>query len=105
MPNKEPPKEHQFKPGETGNAGGRPKDSIKSFLANKLAKMTDKQKEAWLKRMKIGGELQWKMAEGNPTNEIDHGIKLTTIEQIFDKIEKENEQEKQKMEDTQPIQD
>ncbi len=61
-----PKEDTQFKPGQSGNPGGRPKGSLKSYIASKLANMTPKQKEAWLKTHKISGIDQWKMGEGNP---------------------------------------
>ena len=56
---------------ENINAGGRPKNSLKSYLARKLAGMSDEEKEKWLEDNKIDGKLQWTMAEGNPSNELE----------------------------------
>lgn len=41
MPNKQPPKEHQFKPGESGNPNGRPKGALglKNILRESLIKI------------------------------------------------------------------
>lgn len=55
------------------NAGGRPKGSLKSYVARKFAEMTDEEKEEWLKEHKVAGEVQWKMGEGNPQNDITSG--------------------------------
>uniref|UniRef100_A0A6M3J5U3 DUF5681 domain-containing protein n=1 Tax=viral metagenome TaxID=1070528 RepID=A0A6M3J5U3_9ZZZZ len=60
-----------FMPGVSGNPGGRPKNTIKSFLQTKFREMTDEEKEKWLEEHKVSGELMWKMAEGNPSNDID----------------------------------
>ena len=77
MPNAEHLKEYQFKKGQTGNAGGRPKGSLKSYVASKLAKMTDKQKDAYLKS--INKEFQWKMGEGNPHQTQENSGSTTII--------------------------
>lgn len=53
------------------NPGGRPKNSMKSFIAAKLAEMTNEEKEKWLKSMKISGEFQWRMGEGQPKLDVD----------------------------------
>lgn len=50
------------------NPGGEPKNSLKNYVARKLAAMSDKEKEAFLKN--INKDFVWKMGEGNPTNEI-----------------------------------
>lgn len=59
-----------WKKGQSGNPGGRPKNSMKHYVALKLAAMTAKEKEAWLKDYKISGETMWKMGEGNPEQRI-----------------------------------
>ena len=53
------------------NPGGEPKNSLKNYVASKLAKMTDEQKDEWLEKHEIKGEVQWKMGEGNPANNTD----------------------------------
>ena len=55
---------------ENINPGGEPKNSLKSYVARKLAGLTDEEKEAWLAEHKITGIDQWKMGEGNPSNEL-----------------------------------
>ena len=49
---------------ENINPGGRPKNSLKSYVAARLAEMSDEEKEKFLKQ--IAPDMQWKMAEGNP---------------------------------------
>ena len=60
-----------FKEGFSGNPGGRPKGSLKSYVANRLAEMTPEQKDVFLKD--VAPELIWRMAEGNPQNDITTG--------------------------------
>lgn len=71
------------------NPGGEPKNSMKNYMAAKLAQMTPEQKDKWLKDNKISGIDKWKMAEGNPSNEIEHSGRLT-IEEVLDQIENED---------------
>ena len=71
MPYKQPPKEHQFKKGQSGNLKGRTPEPLKKFLRTDISNMTDEQKRKWIKDIpKLD---QWKMAEGNPatSSEID----------------------------------
>lgn len=69
------------------NPGGRPKNSMKSFVAKMFAEMSDEDKVKWLKDNKITGIDQWKMGEGNPSNETELKGKLT-ISQVLDELEK-----------------
>lgn len=59
-----------FKPGFSGNPGGRPKNTLKDYIRIKLSDMTPEQKEQWLKDNKISGDLQWRMAEGQPQQDV-----------------------------------
>lgn len=71
-----------FKTGISGNPSGRPKNTLKDYMSRKFSAMTDGEKEQWLKTNKISGELQWKMAEGNPAQDTDitsDGEKLTGV--------------------------
>ena len=67
-----PSEDTQFKKGKDwkGNAGGRPKGGLKDYDRQKFLDMTPKQKEAFLKT--ISPELRYKMAEGNPQQELAH---------------------------------
>ena len=58
------------------NPGGRPKNSLKSYIASKLAKMSDDEKDEWLEAHDIKGEVQWKMGEGNPHQSGDETVTL-----------------------------
>ena len=64
-----------FKDGVSGNPGGRPKNSLKSYVAKKLAEMSDKEKDKYLKS--IAKDFQWKMGEGNPHQTEDSKVELT----------------------------
>ncbi len=73
-----------FMPGQSGNPLGRPKNSLKSYVARKLAAMSDEEKEKWLKDNKVPPELIWQMGEGRPhqTQETDlttQGEKLESV--------------------------
>ena len=68
---------------ENINEGGRPKNSLKSYVAKKLAEMPDEEKDEFLK--KITPDFQWKMAEGNPHQSSDekHEVNITGCEITF----------------------
>lgn len=74
-----PPKEFQWKPGQSGNPGGRPKSTLKDYDRRKFNDMSDQEKEKFLKT--IAPELRYRMAEGNPTNEVigDINIKVEKL--------------------------
>ncbi len=59
------------------NAGGRPKNSLKSYVASKLAEMTDEDKDKWLEKNKIDGKTQWTMAEGSPKTDVELSGEIT----------------------------
>lgn len=64
-------KPFQFKPGQSGNPDGRPKNTLKDFARKYLSEMSDAEKIAYLNNLehgKIKGET-WRMAEGNPKQE------------------------------------
>ena len=71
MSNVNPSLETRFKPGESGNPSGRPKNTMKDFISRKLREMTDAEKEAWLIEYKVLGIDQFKMAEGNPKTDTE----------------------------------
>lgn len=73
---------------ENINEGGRPKNSLKSYIARKLAEMSDEDKEKWLEEHKIDGKTQWTMGEGNPEQKSETDMKHTgeiSIRDLFDR--------------------
>jgi len=77
MSNPNPSPETRFKPGQSGNPGGRPKDSLKAYLREKFIAMTDEEKEEFLKTVKP--EFRWRMAEGNPHKTIEAEQELRVL--------------------------
>lgn len=74
----------QFKKGKSGNPGGRPRGSksMKTYLKERFEVMNDKERLKFLNA--VDPDTAWKMAEGNPTNEIigDLNIKVEKLEEI-----------------------
>src|SRR5690349_16916493 len=61
-----------FGVGNNANPAGRPKGkTMKEFAREFLMQMDDKQKKAWLKG--LAPEVVWKMAEGNPAQDVTSG--------------------------------
>ena len=56
------------------NPGGEPKNSLKSYMALKLSKMSDKEKDKYVAKM--NKENVWKMAEGSPHQSGDETVTL-----------------------------
>lgn len=77
-----------FKLGFSGNPGGRPKNSLKDYLKRKFSNMSDEEKEKWLKENRVSGEVQFKMAEGNPKQGIggedDEGNPIPVLVKFID---------------------
>lgn len=58
---------YHFKPGQSGNPGGRPKGGLKDFDRKRFLEMPDTDKAAFLDKLDPG--LRYRMAEGNPAQE------------------------------------
>ena len=72
------------------NPGGRPKNSLKSYVARMFAEMSDEAKKKWLKDNKINGIDQWKMGEGNPEQNSNIQGALT-ISEVLDNLENDGQ--------------
>ena len=82
--NEKPTKEYKlggitgkgFMPGQSGNPSGQHRNPMKEFSRERFDKMTPKEKLAFLKKVKAIDE--WKMAEGNPENDVNIQGEITT---------------------------
>ena len=62
-------KKYEWKPGESGNQLGRtPGKTVKEWAREFLKSLPDKEKLEFLKE--ISPDIVWKMAEGNPADEM-----------------------------------
>lgn len=61
----------QFKPGQSGNPGGRPVGtvSLKEYARKYLQELSDEDKEKFMEG--LSKDIIWKMSEGNPKNDVD----------------------------------
>ena len=73
-----PKEDTQFKPGVSGNPGGRPKGTMKDYLSRKFQAMSDKEKEAFLKSNKVTGKDQIEFGEGKAKQDLDIKGEVTT---------------------------
>jgi hypothetical protein len=69
-------KQYHWKPGESGNPGGRPKGTLKDYDRQRFLNMSDEEKEAFLSR--IDPAFRYRMAEGNPTEDKQITVKVPT---------------------------
>lgn len=67
---------------ENINPGGRPKNSLKSYAAKKLAEMSDEEKDKFLQELQK--DLVWRMAEGNPHQTSDNTHEVTLPKPLLD---------------------
>ena len=70
-------KQYQWQKGQSGNPGGGSKGKkMKTLAAELLANMSDEEKARWLKTQ--SAEFVWRMAEGNPANNVEVSGELTS---------------------------
>lgn len=77
---------YQYKKGQSGNPLGRkPGKSLKEYAKEKLASMTDEEREEFLNG--IDKRTIWEMTEGKPKQDVDLKGNLS-ISQVLDDLEK-----------------
>src|SRR3990167_618248 len=70
-------KQYQWQKGQSGNPGGASKGKkMKTLAAELLANMTGEEKAEWLKTQ--SPDFVWRMAEGNPENNLELNAEFTT---------------------------
>lgn len=67
-----------FKPGQSGNPGGRPKGSksLKTYAKEYLQTLTDEEKMEYLAG--LDKKIIWEMAEGKPKSDVEISGELTS---------------------------
>ncbi len=86
MPYKEPPKNYQWKPGQSGNLAGRPKGSIS--IKGTIRRLFEEDPERFLKFVDelVDKEksLVWQMLEGKPLQKLagdeDNPLRIITVD-------------------------
>src|SRR3990167_161975 len=79
---------YMWKKGQSGNPGGRPKGpSMRVWVQNMLAEMGEEERQEFLHG--LPKDIIWKMAEGNPKNDVEIVGKVT-LSHVLDEIEHGN---------------
>ena len=75
-----PKEDTQFKSGAEwkGNAGGRPKGTMKNYLGRKFMEMSDEEKEKFLAKYKVDGKSQIEFGEGKAKQDMDINAEVTS---------------------------
>lgn len=94
-----PSSDTYFKPGVSGNPGGRPRNPLKDFQREVFAAMTKEEKIEYLKD--VAKLDRWKMAEGNPDSKLEAEItdETTKLSPEALAVAKKYEEELNKLED------
>lgn len=70
-------KDFQWKPGQSGNPGGRPKGTMKEYLSRKFYSMSDEDKEKFLQEHKVTGKDMIEFGEGKAKQDVDIDATIT----------------------------
>lgn len=83
-----PMEDTQWKPGQSGNPAGRPKDTMKDFMRRRFKLMTDDEKEAFLKLVPAAEQIR--LAEGNPHQTSDNTTEVTIPKPLLNALRDNN---------------
>lgn len=73
---------YMWKPGQSGNPKGRPKEkTMKEWARDVLQKMTDEERKKFF--IGMPKEVIWKMAEGNPAQDLTSGGEKIKVVPIY----------------------
>lgn len=67
---------HVYKKGQSGNPGGRPKNTLKEYAKLKIANMTEEEREDFLNG--IDKRVIWEMSEGKAKQDLDLSGEITS---------------------------